>query len=272
MCCTVLKHPSMHPSSHAHRASGVHAGSFAAQCSATGQGHDGPAGCFDCDTPDALGLQLDASVHSAHSWWLAGSWRELEQEGGTGLPNKQRGRATEADAAVLLLDGLQEMDDSDSERSDDNCAAPAAADSSVLSTTTTICGASPQQHWHSPHGLQASPAALMRSDWPRPDPIDFHKTEQAAVAQTRAPDSLPAVTACKRGEFQRRESVNQIKIGLKKLKARSEAAPRVYCATNMEKPRMRESESDVAPGLLVWIPPHMRGKGVSTIKGDLHRM
>jgi len=37
-------------------------------------------------------------------------------------------------------------------------------------------------------------------------------------------------------------------------------------------PRKMETDSNMAPGLLVWIPGRMRGKGVSTIRGDLHRM
>lgn len=37
-------------------------------------------------------------------------------------------------------------------------------------------------------------------------------------------------------------------------------------------PRKMEADSNMAPGLLVWIPAHMRGKGVSTLRGDLHRM
>ena len=37
-------------------------------------------------------------------------------------------------------------------------------------------------------------------------------------------------------------------------------------------PRKMEADSNMAPGLLVWIPAHMRGRGVSTMRGDLHRM
>ena len=315
---------------------GVHASSFAAQCSATSLpcGQSWPADYFDTD---ALGLQMDGrhdrdilrAQHSAQSWWIGSSERARRQDGlesATSRPvrdERDEGRclgrqtplqaaaAGERSAEVDCLVGLQELGDSDDDQwydaydtsgkhdvcdeSEHDGPMPAIIDCSDLSFATTVLGMSPRQSL-SPQLVQDSPqgrgqqnscgldsnrgsGTLGQNSRPGFEP-SISCTPCATWTESHVEDAPPRLDTSK-GERHLKENINQIKIGLKKLRARLDGAPSTRRRSASEHPESihtseilgkMESESDVAPGLLVWIPPHMRGKGVSTIRGDLHRM